>query len=275
MKKKKNKIITFFICIIFILSMGCFIISIKDVLVWKNHNNKIENQTEDITNLVDIEDVRSTASEEIITPSDEITKFDPYWDYIKMSLINVDFTELKEKNSHTKGWIQVGGTNVNYPFVQTKDNKYYLTRSFDKKYNSAGWVFLDYRNNIDDLDKNTIIYAHSRLDKSMFGSLKNTLKNSWLNNKENHVIKLSSEKENTLWQIFSIYHIPTTNDYIQVQFNDNNEFMNWTSMLTDRSINNFNTVVGENDKILTLSTCYGDDEKLVVHAKLIKKETRY
>jgi sortase B len=109
----------------------------------------------------------------------------------------------------------------------------------------------------------------------MFGSLKNTLKNSWLNNKENHVIKLSSEKENTLWQIFSIYHIPTTNDYIQVQFNDNNEFMDWTSMLTDRSINNFNTVVGENDKILTLSTCYGDDEKLVVHAKLIKKETRY
>ena len=32
----------------------------------------------------------------------------------------------------------------------------------------------------------------------------------------------------------------------------------------------FNTTVNKNDKILTLSTCYGNNEKLVVHAKLIK-----
>jgi sortase B len=273
MKKKKNKIITFFICIIFILSMGCFIISIKDVLVWKNHNNKIENQTEDITNLVDIEDVRSTASEEIITPSDEITKFDPYWDYIKMSLINVDFTELKEKNSHTKGWIQVGGTNVNYPFVQTKDNKYYLTRSFDKKYNSAGWVFLDYRNNIDS-DKNIILYAHSMLDKTMFGSLRNILTNNWLNNTDNYIIKLSTETHNTLWQVFSVYRIPTTSDYLKIDFYSNEDFLDFSNKLINRSQYNFNTTINESDKILTLSTCYNEEEKVVLHAKLIKIETK-
>ena len=44
--------------------------------------------------------------------------------------------------------------------------------------------------------------------------------------KENHVIKLSTESENTLWQAFSVYRIPTTNDYIQVKFN-NNEFLNY------------------------------------------------
>lgn len=89
-----------------------------------------------------------------------------------MNLINVDFNELKKFNSNTKGWIQVNGTNINYPFVQAKDNKFYLTHSFDKSYNSAGWVFLDYRNNINELSKNTIIYAHGRLDTTMFGSLK-------------------------------------------------------------------------------------------------------
>ena len=55
-----------------------------------------------------------------------------------MNLINVDFNELKKINSNTKGWIQVNGTNINYPFVQAKDNKFYLTHSFDKSYNSAG-----------------------------------------------------------------------------------------------------------------------------------------
>ena len=30
----------------------------------------------------------------------------------------------------------------------------------------------------------------------------------------------------------------------------------------------------ENDNILTLSTCYNDNDKVVLHAKLIKKETR-
>ena len=49
-----------------------------------------------------------------------------------MDLINVNFTELKKINYDTIGWIQVNGTNINYPLVQTKNNDYYLTRSFDK-----------------------------------------------------------------------------------------------------------------------------------------------
>ena len=46
-------------------------------------------------------------------------------------------------------------------------------------------------------------------------------------------------------------------------------------MLLDRSAHNFNTTINENDKVLTLSTCFNDKEKVVLHAKLIKKETRY
>ena len=45
-------------------------------------------------------------------------------------------------------------------------------------------------------------------------------------------------------------------------------------MLINRSQFNFNTTINENDFILTLSTCYNDTEKMVIHAKLIKKETR-
>ena len=49
----------------------------------------------------------------------------------------------------------------------------------------------------------------------MFGTLRKVLNNGWLNNTDNLVIKISTETENSLWQIFSVYHIPATNDYLK------------------------------------------------------------
>jgi len=277
MKKKRLKIKwkNIIALIIVLLCLLVLFISINDFIKWKLDSNKIEQQIEQIQEIVELEDVNEETKEvEIIDQAEEIPQTNPYWDYIKMNLINVNFNQLKDINSNTKGWLQVNGTNINYPFVQAKDNKYYLTHSFDKSYNDAGWVFLDYRNDINNLDKNTIIYAHGRLDTTMFGSLKNILKSGWLNNSNNYVVKLSTEAENTLWQVFSVYHIPTTSDYIQVEFSSNEEFTNWSNMLINRSSHNFNTSINENDNVLTLSTCYNDNEKVVLHAKLIKKETR-
>ena len=271
--KRKIKWKNIIINLILLISIILFTTSIINLIKWKLDSNKIETQINEIEKITPIEEIKDNKNTEIIEQTN-IEKNNPYWDYIKMNLINVDFTKLKEKNNDTKGWIQVNGTNINYPFVQSIDNLYYLTHSFDKKYNDAGWVFLDYRNNINNLSKNTILYAHSRLDKTMFGSLKNILKNGWLKDTNNHVIKLSTEEENTLWQVFSVYHIPTNNDYIQVKFKDNQEFINWTNKLIARSSYNFKTKVNESDNVLTLSTCYKTDEKMVLHAKLIKKETR-
>lgn len=259
--------------IIFICLIGVIVSSI-DIIKWKIDSDKTDSQTKVIQDFINIIEIDNSDKTEIILPKGEVDLSNPYWDYIEMKLIDVDFDELKKMNPDTKGWIKVNGTNINYPFVQSSDNKYYLKRSFDKSYNSAGWVFLDYRNSIEPLNKNTILYAHGRVDTTMFGSLKNTLKNDWLNNTDNHVIKLSTDYDNTLWQIFSIYHIPTTNDYIQVHFSSDLEFVNWTNTLISRSSHNFNTDVSATDNILTLSTCYNEEEKLVVHAKLIKRKTK-
>lgn len=267
--KRNNLLILIFM---FICSIGLFV-SIYKIIKWKIDSNKTDEQIIKIQDIINIEDVNDTENTEIIE-QEEIPKANPYWDYIKMNLINVNFNELKSVNNQTKGWIQVNGTNINYPFVQANDNKYYLTRSFNKEYNEAGWVFLDYRNNLDGSDRNIIIYAHSRKDTTMFGSLKNILKNGWLDNSSNYVVKLSTEYENTLWQIFSVYHIPTTSDYIQTSFNNDDSFLEFANMLKNRSYHNFNTTVNASDKILTLSTCYNDNDKVVLHAKLIKRESR-
>ncbi len=276
-KKKKLlriKWVNTILFIAFITSLIISIISFRNIILWHTENTKTSIQLENINKVTKIEIIEDNENTEIIEQKEEIPKTNPYWDYIKMDLINVDFTELKKINSHTVGWIQVNGTNINYPFVQTKNNKYYLTHSFDKSYNKSGWVFLDYRNNKNINNQNNIIYAHSRLDKAMFGSLKNTLKNGWLNKKENHVIKISTEKENTLWQVISVYHLPETSDYIKTSFSNTNEFISFANMIINRSVYDFKTSVNENDKILTLSTCYENNERMVLHAKLIKKEQK-
>lgn len=272
MKKRKNKWINIVVILIMVICFSTLCISLYNILKWKIDSNDTKKLLEEIYGVVNITIVNDSADVEIIEQDDSVDNSNPYWDYIEMNLIDVDFEELKLINEQTKGWIQVNDTNVNYPFVQASDNDYYLNHSFNKSLNTAGWVFLDYRNNIDTMDKNTILYAHGRYDNTMFGTLRNILTNGWLDDTDNYVIKLSTEKENTLWQVFSIYRIPTTNDYLQINFDDGNEFMTFSQMLIDRSDYNFNTMVSANDKILTLSTCYDDYDKMVIHAKLIKKE---
>jgi len=275
-KKRKLKWKNLIVLIILLLCFIFLFASIINLLIWKFHSLKTSTQIKKVQQITIIEQIVETTENitQIIAPEIEIPKTNPYWDYINMNLINVDLNNLKQINSSTRGWIQVSGTNINYPFVQSDDNAYYLNHSFDKSYNSAGWVFLDYRNNINNLSQNTIIYAHGRIDNTMFGSLKNTLEPSWLNDTNNHIVKLSTENENTLWQVFSIYRIPTTNDYIKVNFANNNTFKAWTEMLINRSVHNFNTSISANDNVLTLSTCYNNTEKVVLHAKLIKREKR-
>ena len=73
------------------------------------------------------------------------------------------------------------------------------------------------------------------------------------------------------FKIFSIYKIPKTSDYLIVDFNDDDDFLEFVKMIKDRSINNFNVDVTANDKILTLSTCTGENSRLVIHAKLIEE----
>ena len=275
-KKKRYKLkwknlialIIFLIAFIFLIKSGI------DLINYFIDTNKTNDEIKEIEDAVKIEEVPDSEATEIIEQTEDIPKDNPYWDYIKMNLINVNFDELLKINNETKGWIKVNGTNINYPFVQTDNNDYYLTHSYNKSYNQAGWVFMDYRNSTTNLDKNTILYAHGMNNKTMFGSLRNILNSSWYDNTDNHIIKLSTPTENTLWQVFSVYHIPTTNDYIQTEFTSDEEYQQFLDMLKGRSAVNFDTTVNTTDKILTLSTCYNKTDKVVMHAKLIKREAR-
>ena len=265
-KKKKLPLLIFFISLFFV------IISSFQIIKWTKDNKSTNKETNKITDNIKVK--KTNKDTKLIEQNNEIANSNPYWDFIKMKLIDVDLNELKKQNNETVGWIQVKGTNINYPFVQHSDNSYYLSHDFSKNKNNAGWLFLDYRNNINQMNKNTIIYGHGRLDRTMFGSLKNIFKSDWLNDQNNYVIFISTEKENTMWQVFSTYRIKTTSDYLRINFQNDNDYQNFLDMITKRSEHNFNTPINTNDNILTLSTCYNNEKKVVLHAKLIKYQKK-
>ena len=263
-------IIGLFVILIFIFTTSLF-----EIFKWyqdsRNTNNNIK-EIEEITKLEEVIEDNLDKMIELINEPEEVKS--DYWYYIKFPLIQVDFNELIKKNSDTVAWIQVNNTNINYPVVKANDNDYYLNRSYDKKSNEAGWVFMDFRNSGTLNDKNTIIYAHNRKDKTMFGSLKNVFQRDWYNNKDNHIIKMSTPGENSLWQIFSVYRTKVESYYITTEFENDNTYLEFLNNLRKRSIYEFDATLNSNDSIITLSTCYTDNERTVVHAKKIKKSTR-
>ena len=273
-RKVKNWVLNVLL-VIFLIITGY---GIYELVKWHNDNINISKLVEEIdknTIVIEKEDDENT---EIVGEPTEEENVEPevlsdYWYYVKFPLIDVDINSLKQKNSDAVGWINVNNTNINYPYVQTDNNSYYLNHSFDRSYNDAGWVFMDYRNNSNLDNKNTILYAHSRLDKTMFGSLSKVFRRDWHTNKDNHIIRISTETENTLWQIFSVYKIEEESYYITTDFYSDDAYQEFLNTITSRSIYNFNTGLNANDKVLTLSTCYDDNIRTVVHAKLIKRST--
>mgnify|MGYP005945403765 CR=1 FL=1 len=84
----------------------------------------------------------------------------------------VDFESLKAINLDVKGWLYIEALDISYPVVQGPDNDAYLHTTYEGTSNFAGSIFLDYQNQDDFSDGNTIVYGHNMKNLSMFGKLK-------------------------------------------------------------------------------------------------------
>ena len=248
-KISKKNIITTLMLIIFSIIL---VISAIEIIKWYKNNRENQKIQEEISEAITIkEDEEEEAEKE------------------NSSKYNVDFEKLKQQNEDTVGWLKVEGTDVEYVVVQSTNNKYYLDRNFEQKINSAGWIFADYKNKLDGTDKNIVIYGHNRRDGSMFGSLKNILKEEWYSKEENRKVTFITEKEEAIYEVFSVYQIEVEDYYITTDFK-NKEFSKFIKTIKDRSVNDFNVKVTEDNSILTLSTCANDNKyRIVLHAKKV------
>ena len=71
------------------------------------------------------------------------------------------------------------------------------------------------------------------------------------------------------WQVFSIYTIEPESYYITTSFSNDEKFNAFLQTIKSRSIYDFGVTVTTSDKILTLSSCYDDEKRMALHAKLI------
>ena len=263
-KVKKEKMIW---TMVIVVSSVILIILLVVLVNWGLENKKTDDILSDVYDAAEVKEITTTTKKEENTSVTTTTSL--YDKYESMNILEVNFDNLKGINPDTVGWIKVPGTKINYPFVHTKDNEYYLKHTFDKTSNKKGWVYLDYRNNIDNLSKNTILYAHGLVNNQMFGSMRRVVKQSWYNNKNNRIITIVTPRSNQKWQVFSTYTIEPESYYITTSFKDNDEFNNFINTLKQRSVYNYGVEVNASDKILTLSSCYDDKKRMVLHAKLI------
>ena len=242
MKKKLKK--KYFIILILLI---IFIYTFFNLLIWFIDINNNKNLYNNLNNNV------------INKQKDKKAK--------EKELVTIDFNKLIEINNDIIGWI-IYSDKINYPIVQTNNNDYYLKKSFNKENNTMGSIFMDYKNNHFN-DLNIVIYGHNTIDKTMFGSLRDTLKKDFFNNSNNNYIYIYTKDKNMKYLIFSVYVIDGEIYYATINPIDYKEFI---KTITKRSVHNFKINVNMNDKILTLSTCYGNrgtTKRMVIHAKLI------
>lgn len=257
------------------LSITTYLICIFIISRWyvqnersKNFSNNLNispttNITEDTAN--QYEDLTSNIKQEKIDTTEELN----------LNYINVNLNYYIQKNPETVAWIQVNGTNINYPITQHNNNEYYLEHDFYRRKTINGWIYGDYRNNFENLNNNTIIYGHNLINRTMFGSLAYLLNDNWFKNPNKQYIKLSTKTTNSIWQIFSVYKIEPTTDYLQAKFNSVDNYQKFLDTIKNRSKHKFNVNLNYTDKIITLSTC--DDigtKRIAVHAKLIKIDNK-
>ena len=242
-----------------------------------NDNKQSDLIENDIKNIIN--DMTSTTT---TTKNNDIEYIEPNSDDMEIinstttSIYDIKYEMVFEKllaiNKDTVGWLTVNHTNIDYPVVLYKNNDYYLKKDYYQNNNRHGWIFMDYRNSIEHLGRNTIIYGHNLANQKMFGTLRYALNSSWYTKSSNQIITFNTLYTNMKWQIFSIYKVPVTNDYLTTDFRNNDEYLEFLNMIKSRSIYDFKQELTIDDKILTLSTCSnGHDQRLVVHAKLINE----
>lgn len=202
----------------------------------------------------------NTTPEEPSIPNDDATPKDNR---------NPIIVALKELNDETVGWLNVPGTNIDYPVVKAKDNAYYLRHNFKKEKDYNGWVFMNYLNSAEMLDKNTIIFAHNRYYSNiMFGTLNKVGKKTWYQNIKDNLITYSDINKEMKWEVFAAYTVPVTDDYLETNFSTDEDFNNFIKMIRSRSVISSDLEIKNTDKILTLSTCADINTRFVVHAVL-------
>ena len=168
-------------------------------------------------------------------------------------MAEIDHERLAELNEDYACWIYAPGTQIDYPIVQCEDNSYYLKRLFNREKNSAGTLFIDYRNLPDFQDPNTLIYGHHMRNDSMFGTLTDYVDQAYF---EAHPYMLiMSDEEIAILELFAGYTTSDEDHCYDIAISDENDMRAFLGEAARKTNFLSGVQVQPFDRLVTLSTC--------------------
>ena len=166
-------------------------------------------------------------------------------------------------------WIEIPGTDIDYPVMQKPgDPEYYLRRNYKGEYSYSGTPFLDENCNIR-LSKNLIVYGHNMKDGTMFSDLMKYKDLQFCT--EHQAMELTIDGITYDYTLYAVCSVDASDGWYTFtgQTSEDN-FAELISHIQNRSSYLSSTEQAEyGDNFLTLSTCdyVSDDSRLIVIAK--------
>lgn len=193
--------------------------------------------------------------------------------------VSAVFYELQRKNEDIVGWLKIDG--VLEEAVCQRDNSYYLTHNALKQKSVTGALFLDEACDLKTVPTQMVIYGHNMKEGAMFGSLKKyKLKDANFYH-QHPFIEWNTQYENGRYVIFAVCEVDLRRDnpdylpfWMYSRFSDAETFLSYVEKARALSRYRCGVTVEPSDRLLTLSTCIGDDanRRLLVMARRIRDD---
>ena len=185
---------------------------------------------------------------------------------------SVDFAGLREKNPDVVAWIQIPALEgVNYPVVIWEDNAYYVNHNWENQESEEGAIFLDFRNHSDFSQPHNILYGHCMKDGTMFQSLGQWEKESFLRGNDKSVL-LYLPEEVRVYEIIGSERVGSLDSRVyKTDYTAGEEWANAIGETLRHLWYDSDVEYDGNSEILTLSTCMGGDQRLTVHAICVER----
>lgn len=190
----------------------------------------------------------------------------------------IDFQGLWAVNPDAYAFIEVPGTQVNYPVMQssTQEEDYYLNVTFEGVAALPGSIYTRMINAKDFSDPITVIYGHDMLDGSYFGDLKNYVDRTFFDTYRDLFIYLPDRQ--LQYQIIAeVVHDDSliSNAHDLKDPNSVPAFIQ-ESMGIQEAQNQFaeDMNVTPEDRLIVLSTCIGDrpNNRRLIIAKFVNEK---
>lgn len=183
----------------------------------------------------------------------------------------MNVTKLKGENKDCIGYLEVPGTSISYPIMQTRDNpNYYLNHDFDKNYSFYGTPYLSAYCDLKKSD-NLIIYGHNINGGKMFGALEQYKEKDFFDRHRKIYFTTDRRREYEVFAVMSV-NVRKFKYWKFIMARDEKDYDEFAQKVLEHSMWNIGGKPKYKEQMLMLSTCDNgkeDDWRIVVVGKEI------